>query len=163
MHSKLETLTKERDRLLVIPPTQDLQASLSTVASPFKQSLEFVEFTKSPSSLHLPVDNTLSFKQKELQIKIEQLTQLLTESEGTVQKLMEQEKFLKEQLRSEDRMELRQNLNIEYLKNVILSFFGAGSKEQLLPVLTKVLELSPEEERQLKKAIGGNSSLFGLF
>ena len=47
---------------------------------------------------------------------------------------------------------LRQTLNVEYLKNIVLSFVEAGSKDQLIPVLARVLQLTQDEEQRLKKA-----------
>ena len=51
-------------------------------------------------------------------------------------------------------MQLRQNLNIEYLKNIILSFFEAAQREPLVPVLVRVLQLAPDEEARLRKGMG---------
>ena len=102
-----------------------------------------------------------SFKIKELLLKNEQLVQLLTDSESHVQKLMEQEKFLKEELKNEDRQVVRQNLNVEYLKNIVLSYFESGTnRDKLIPVVSKVLCLSYEEEKRLKSSLGG---AFGFF
>lgn len=118
---------------------------------------------RSPSNLlnNLDSGGVSSFKVKELTHKISQLSFLLTESEANVERLLEQEKFLKEQLRSQDRIEvLEKRLSIEYLKNIVLSFFEAKSKESLIPVLARVLELSPEEEQQLRKTTGSSFSLF---
>jgi hypothetical protein len=104
-----------------------------------------------------------SYKQKELQLKIDQLTLLLTESEANVQKLEEQQKLLKEEIRQDDRMERRKNLNIEYLKNIILSYFESSTREKLIPVMVQVLQLSPDEEQRLKTASGVAKSGFGFF
>ena len=65
-------------------------------------------------------------------------------------------------------MQLRQNLNIEYLKNIVLSFLEASQREALIPVLVQVLQLAPEEEMRLRKATGNASLLppkssFGFF
>lgn len=101
-----------------------------------------------------------SFKIKEMAHKIDQLSQLLTESEANVERLLEQEKFLKDQVRNQDRMEvLEKRLSIEYLRNIVLSFFEARSKESLIPVLSRVLELSPDEEQKLRKT---TNSSFGF-
>lgn len=101
-----------------------------------------------------------SFKIKEMAHKIDQLSHLLTESEANVERLLEQEKFLKEQVRSQDRIEvLEKRLSIEYLKNIVLSFFESKSKQSLIPVLSRVLELSPDEEQKLWKT---TNSTFGF-
>jgi hypothetical protein len=94
-----------------------------------------------------------SFKIKEMAHKIDQLSHLLTESEANVERLLEQERFLKEQVRSQDRMEiLEKRLSIEYLKNIVLSFLESKTKDKLIPVLSTVLELTPEEEQKLRKS-----------
>lgn len=54
-------------------------------------------------------------------------------------------KALREELKKFDRLEKRQNLNIEYLKNIVLSYLESDVKEPLIPVVTQVLQLSPEE------------------
>ncbi|CAG8776116.1 4635_t:CDS:2, partial [Dentiscutata heterogama] len=64
-----------------------------------------------------------SDKERDYIMKLKHMAEMLNESEYQVQKLMEQEKFLKEEIRKLDRSEKRQNLNVEYLKNVVLKFF----------------------------------------
>jgi hypothetical protein len=58
-------------------------------------------------------------------------------------------------------MRRRENLNIEYLKNIVISFFEGRSKDKLIPVLAQVLQLTPEEQNRLKKAV--SPSVFGIF
>lgn len=58
---------------------------------------------------------------------------------------------LKEEIRNLDRAERRQNLSVDYLKNIVLKYLETPDKEQLLPVLTTVLQLSPAEVASLKK------------
>ncbi|CAG8599866.1 4938_t:CDS:2 [Paraglomus brasilianum] len=68
-----------------------------------------------------------------------------------VKRLEEQEKVLKEEIRRMDRMEKRQDMSIEYLKNVVLKFLesSAGEREYLVPAITTILQLSPEETKSL--------------
>lgn len=40
---------------------------------------------------------------------------------------------------------------MDYLKNIVLKYLETPDKEQLLPVLTTVLQLSPAEVASLKK------------
>jgi len=90
-------------------------------------------------------------------MKLQHLAELVNESESNVVRLTQQEKVLKEEIRKLDSFEKRQNLSIEYLKNVILKFLQSGDKERepLVPVLTKLLYLSPTESDNLKKAVKG--------
>ncbi|CAG8483646.1 6807_t:CDS:10 [Cetraspora pellucida] len=94
-----------------------------------------------------------SDKEKDYVMKLKHMAEMLNESESQVQKLIEQEKFLKEEIRKLDRLEKRQNLNVEYLKNVVLKFFETNpmDREPLVPVISTILQLSPEETVSLKE------------
>eukprot|EP00842_Homolaphlyctis_polyrhiza_P004604 jgi/Hompol1/5144/HPOL_000849-RA len=70
-----------------------------------------------------------SYKEKELQLQIQQLHDMLNENEAEIERLHSQEKFLKDELRRIDRMDKRQDLSVEYLKNVVISFLEAETKE----------------------------------
>lgn len=59
--------------------------------------------------------------------------------------------MLKEEIRNLDRAERRQNLSVDYLKNIVLKYLETTDKEPLLPVLTTVLQLSPAEVASLRK------------
>ena len=68
-----------------------------------------------------------------------------------------------------ERIEGRQNLNVEYLKNVVLSFFEAEERDPLIPVITQILHLSPVEAEKLRQQVSTlgnptlkNSALLGL-
>ncbi|KAF9114830.1 hypothetical protein BGX27_009667 [Mortierella sp. AM989] len=106
-------------------------------------------------------------KEKEYQVKLSHLTELLNESEANHQRLLDQEKVLKEEIRNLDRAERRQNLSVDYLKNIVLKYLETSDREPLLPVLTTVLQLSPAEVALLrKKTIQTSASsmvLGGLF
>ncbi|KAJ3333302.1 GRIP and coiled-coil domain-containing protein 2 [Blyttiomyces sp. JEL0837] len=146
------------------------------------QNLSFAELL-SRSSLDLggsasPGGTLLSsnLKEKELSMKFEQISEMLAEAEIENQKLQEQERILKEEIRELERKERRSETlikqqNVEYLKNVLLSFLETEIKEPLIPVIAKVLELSPDETRRLKQALAvaqeekvqRSLSTFGLF
>ncbi|KAI2802753.1 hypothetical protein RDWZM_001042 [Blomia tropicalis] len=81
---------------------------------------------------------------------IDNLTQLLSESENSITLLSEQNRLLKEEIRrlqrSFDRVDIANNL--EYLKNVLLKFLtikGLDERERLITVLTTILKLTNEE------------------
>ncbi|RUS19612.1 hypothetical protein BC937DRAFT_87201 [Endogone sp. FLAS-F59071] len=69
-------------------------------------------------------------KEKDYTMKLQHLAELLNESESNVVRLRQQEKVLKEEIRNLDSFDKRQNLSIEYLKNVILKFLQSGDKER---------------------------------
>jgi hypothetical protein len=109
-----------------------------------------------------------NIKEKELETKIESLIALVTEGERTIQQLRHQEKLLKDELRNMDRRDKRADQNLEYLKNIVLSFVESDNKLLLIPVFSQVLQLSPDEVNRLKKkltldgTLEGNNSAFGI-
>ncbi|KAJ3400713.1 hypothetical protein HDU80_006687 [Chytriomyces hyalinus] len=101
-----------------------------------------------------------AIKERELLMNLEKVSELLVEAEEQIKRLLDQEKVLKEEIRKFERSEKRNELlvkqqNVEYLKNIVLSFLETDSKEQLLPVVAKVLELSPDEVRRVRSSIVG--------
>ncbi|CAG8465263.1 16599_t:CDS:10 [Rhizophagus irregularis] len=97
--------------------------------------------------------SNVSDKDKDNTFKLQHMAEMLNESEAQVQKLLDQEKILKEEIRKLDRLEKRQNLSVEYLKNVVLKFFETepSGREPLVPVISTILQLSPEETKSLKE------------
>ncbi|KAJ3070692.1 hypothetical protein HDU98_006293 [Podochytrium sp. JEL0797] len=89
------------------------------------------------------------------------VTELLAEAEEEIRRLVEDQKVLKEEIRKGERAEsgmswcLVKRQNVKYLKNVVLSFLETGAKEQLLPVISKVLELSPDAVKRVQSMIAG--------
>eukprot|EP00850_Spirogloea_muscicola_P020752 SM000225S07031 [mRNA] locus=s225:131896:137910:- [translate_table: standard] len=57
----------------------------------------------------------------------------------------QQEAMIKEELRSMDRAQKREGVDMTYLKNVILKLLQTGEVEALLPVVAMLLQFSPEE------------------
>ncbi|CAJ0854156.1 6929_t:CDS:10 [Entrophospora sp. SA101] len=98
-------------------------------------------------------------KEKDYLLKLHHMAELLNESESTVQRLMEQERLLKDELRKLDRLEKRQDLSVEYLKNVVLKFFetNPNEREPLISVISTILQLSPEEIKSFKEHALNNS------
>ncbi|CAG8465794.1 15152_t:CDS:10 [Funneliformis mosseae] len=100
-------------------------------------------------------------KDKDNLLKLQHMAEMLNDSEAHVQRLLEQEKILKEELRKLDRLEKRQDLSVEYLKNVVLKFFESNpaDREPLVPVISTILQLSPDEVQSLKEnAVDANSN-----
>lgn len=93
---------------------------------------------------------------EDAQNQIDNLTKAYLDSESTNSLLSEQVRALKEEIRRmqrvSDRLELAENL--EYLKNVVFKFLSLDSnhteqKQRLIPVLSTVLKLSPDEVAKL--------------
>ncbi|TRY91696.1 hypothetical protein DNTS_003340 [Danionella cerebrum] len=102
----------------------------------------------------------LSLKLSTASKSLEHLSSLLRESEASNAILMEQTTLLKSEVRRLERNDQRKELdsNLEYLKNVVLQFvlLRPGSERQaLLPVLHRLLQLSPEERSRLAAAAQG--------
>ncbi|KAI9311189.1 hypothetical protein BX666DRAFT_1998790 [Dichotomocladium elegans] len=89
----------------------------------------------------------------DLEQKAKHLSIMLEESEERVAALRAQEKVLKDEIRKLDSFDRRQNLNIEYLKNVLLKFLQSENKEFMVPVLAKLLLLDPSETEELRKSV----------
>ncbi|GAB6020179.1 GRIP and coiled-coil domain-containing protein 2 [Chamberlinius hualienensis] len=86
--------------------------------------------------------------------KIDHLTEILNESEAANARLTEQTRVLKEEIRRLERNQEREQhlANLEYTKNVVMKFLSlpkCDERERLVPVLAKLLQLSPDEERQV--------------
>lgn len=90
------------------------------------------------------------------QNQIDNLTKAYLDSESTNSLLTEQVRALKEEIRrlqrGSERLVLAENL--EYLKNVVFKFLSLDSsqveqKQRLIPVLSTVLKLSPDETTKL--------------
>ncbi|XP_074285599.1 protein GRIP [Silene latifolia] len=64
----------------------------------------------------------------------------------------QQESMLKEELRSMDRAQKREGLDLTYLKNVLLKLLETGEVEALLPVIAMLLQFSPEEIQKCQQA-----------
>lgn len=91
------------------------------------------------------------------QNQIDSLTKAYLESESTNHLLSDQVNALKEEIRRIQRLNERMDLaeNLEYLKNVVIRFLSLDQnqieqKQRLIPVLSTVLKLSPEETAKLE-------------
>jgi chromosome segregation ATPase len=111
---------------------------------------------------------------EDAQNQIDQLTKAYLDSESTNSLLSEQIDALKEEIRriqrGNDRIELVNNL--EYLKNILFKFLTLDSSQveqrrRLIPVLSTVLKLSPDEVNKLNTLtstdkVGVTNSFFKL-
>ncbi|CDH61560.1 hypothetical protein BATDEDRAFT_85397 [Lichtheimia corymbifera JMRC:FSU:9682] len=89
----------------------------------------------------------------DLEKKVQHLSVMLHESEDRVSALRAQEKVLKDEIRKLDSFDRRQNLSIEYLKNVLLKFMQTENKEFMVPVLAKLLLLDANETETLRQSV----------
>ncbi|KAK1272411.1 Protein GRIP [Acorus gramineus] len=63
----------------------------------------------------------------------------------------QQEAMLKAELRNIERMQKRENVDMTYLKNVILKLLETGEVEALLPVVGMLLQFSPDEIKKCQQ------------
>ncbi|KAK1303419.1 Protein GRIP [Acorus calamus] len=61
------------------------------------------------------------------------------------------EAMLKAELRNMERMQKRENVDMTYLKNVILKLLETGEVEALLPVVGMLLQFSPDEIKKCQQ------------
>jgi len=83
-----------------------------------------------------------------LRQQIQHLSDLLADSEQGVDRLQEQSKLLKSEIRRHENNTERAKVSadLEYLKNVILKFIGADEeREQLIPAIGMLLHFSKDE------------------
>jgi uncharacterized protein YdcH (DUF465 family) len=90
--------------------------------------------------------------------RLEHTTELLHETDATNARLVEQTKLLKDEIRRLERNKEREQhvANCEYLKNVVMKFLAPQQKvnderPQLIPILTTMLRLGPDEVDLLNK------------
>jgi septal ring factor EnvC (AmiA/AmiB activator) len=108
------------------------------------------------------LDDTLKQQLKSSLKQIEHLTGVLHETEANSLRLTEQAKVLKDEIRRLERNQARDEglSNLEYLKNVVLKFLQTKGSEQehLIPVMTTLLKLSPQEIQMVTQAVKGDDS-----
>ncbi|KAF9437654.1 hypothetical protein BGZ76_011768 [Entomortierella beljakovae] len=146
---ELDSPVSRASSSLSLPVERPIYSTLSELLAS-KPLVDRSPFGDSSSTHGGPIALSSS-KEKEYQVKLQHLTELLNESESNHQRLLDQEKVLKEEIRNLDRAERRQNLSVDYLKNIVLKYLETSDREPLLPVLTTVLQLSPAEVAILRK------------
>ncbi|XP_019852106.1 PREDICTED: GRIP and coiled-coil domain-containing protein 2-like [Amphimedon queenslandica] len=95
--------------------------------------------------------------------RVSHLTGILHESEANCVRYIDQSKLLKEEIRRLERNQERQkeaSSNMEYLKNVTLKFLHTNNEEKLklIPIITRLLQLSQQEKHFLQETIKGRKT-----
>ncbi|CAO3657048.1 unnamed protein product [Mucor hiemalis] len=112
---------------------QDVYASMSSLLSPL-------------------VSRQVPDERIGLQKQVQRLSEMLHESEDRVSALRSQEKILKDELRKIDAYEKRQDMNVEYLKNVLIKFLMSENKQAMVPILAKLLCLDTSETNSIMES-----------
>ncbi|XP_075735659.1 uncharacterized protein LOC119185247 isoform X6 [Rhipicephalus microplus] len=131
----------------VTPPQQPLHQQLPWELVPATGATPLEILLEPPASVEARSQKTVSH-----------LAELLNESECNNLRMTEQIRVLKEEIRRHERNYERQKhaVNLEYLKNIIMKFVtlrGGSEKERLVPVLTTMLKLSPDEKKDLEAVV----------
>jgi len=133
--------------LLMGPPTPTAETPRTPgSANPTRDSVPIEEFNA---------------MEKKLTVQIQQLSELLSEGEKEMQRMVAQEKILKEAIRNLEGSEKRAGMNIEYLKNIVMRFVETSQQDRvkLVTVLTQVLALTQEEAARIKKGLEAETSI----
>ncbi|EPB84600.1 hypothetical protein HMPREF1544_08617 [Mucor circinelloides 1006PhL] len=91
-------------------PVSDVYASMSSLLSPL-------------------VSRQMPDERIGLEKQVQRLSEMLHESQDKITALQTQEKVLKDELRKMDAFEKRQDMNVEYLKNVLVKFLMSENKQ----------------------------------
>ncbi|XP_060526032.1 GRIP and coiled-coil domain-containing protein 2 [Cylas formicarius] len=113
--------------------------------------------------LDSPSDNELEYLKKQVgeqESRLHHLTSLLSDTEKDLEKHVQMNKLLKEEIRRQQRSVERERHaeNLEYLKNVVFKFVtlsGGDERVRLVPVLNTILKLSPDEVSKLSAVAKG--------
>jgi len=62
-----------------------------------------------------------------------------------------QQKVLKEEIRKMERDKKREGADLVYLKNIVIKYMTSNEHEALLPVISTLLQFSPEELQKIKQ------------
>ncbi|KAI8087755.1 uncharacterized protein B0P05DRAFT_584972 [Gilbertella persicaria] len=158
---KLEQLNQSLQQQLVAKENEIQTLLVSTPSSPKEEEhilplpnasskKEFQDVYASMSSLLSPlVSRQIPDERMGLEKQVQRLSQMLHESEDKVMALKHQEKVLKDELRKMDGFEKRQDMNNEYLKNVLIKFLLSDNKPAMVPILAKLLCLDETETSNL--------------
>ena len=96
--------------------------------------------------------------------RLEQVEEDLREALDEIEKRKILEDALKEDIREREREREREEfakreVDMEYLKNIILKLLETGEWERLLPVIATLLKLSPAETARVEKLYKDGNSL----
>ncbi|CAD5228973.1 unnamed protein product [Bursaphelenchus okinawaensis] len=135
-------------------PEEDLVKSLKNV-------IDGVDDVESCSTFNLDaysVDDSFLMEPELAMKQMENMKELLKDTEETNAKLEDQVRLLKEEIRRSERDKEREkhvSSNSEYLKNVVLKFLAPekvnDGRSQLLPVLCTLLSLTPQEKQKIEE------------
>jgi len=158
--SSLNTLTAEQSNLTQLitsastnrPVNTPVSLSVLLKKNPNESNYGVsADNNSSLSSLESPKNDGQSANREiELKKQVQNLMELLNESERNVRELTKKENNLKEEIDKMNRDEKRTTVNMEYLKNVVLSFLESNDKGKLVPVITNLLQLDSKEIERLQ-------------
>ena len=132
----------------VVHKVQDLATLLVSQVNPIADT--------TPEDKRSPGEKQAAAYQRQIQ----HLSTLLAESESTCERMDEQSKVLKQEIRRHEKNSNREEgANLEYLKNVIFKFITAQEeREHLIPALGMLLHFTKEEIADATKSFKKNKA-----
>ncbi|KAG1322028.1 hypothetical protein G6F62_010478 [Rhizopus arrhizus] len=154
--SRLESLERSHQQQL-INATKESQGNLDRFQTRIKQLEDENQILQ--SSIHdlnqkiiKESSTSPSEEQEKLEKQIDELRILLRECQGDNKLLRHQERLLKSELRKLNEVDKKQNMNTEYLKNVLLKFLISENKQTMVPIISKLLSLDEAETISLRES-----------
>ncbi|KAI7893005.1 uncharacterized protein EV154DRAFT_163793 [Mucor mucedo] len=155
LYQQLLLKDNEIEKLIVSTPTSPPAEDLNNIPIVKDDEMDNKRYIgndvyASMSSLLSPlVSRQIPDERIGLEKQVQRLSEMLHESQDKVNALKSQEKILKDELRKIDAFEKRQDVNVEYLKNVLVKFLMSGNKQAMVPILAKLLCLDTAETNTL--------------
>jgi len=87
--------------------------------------------------------------------KISELQELIEEYQLLSQQKENQISTLQDKVENLERSKKRESGNLEYLKNIIVKYMETNDIEGLLPVISTILQFSPDELQRIEQAHKG--------
>lgn len=131
--------------------SKDLSSSLarqSALEVALSRKEEIIKQFKSPKSRHQILSKALR--------QVDELVELVKESERMEQRYEDQSLLLKKEIRELQRAQKREGANLEYLKNIIITYMSSSdqlNEENVLPVISLLLQFDRDEVERVKRAI----------
>ncbi|KAI8056345.1 hypothetical protein BDF21DRAFT_430611 [Thamnidium elegans] len=153
IHQQLKLKDNEIEKLIISTPTSPPAEEVNNIQPLVKE--DELDVYASMSSLLSPLVLQQHQRPDErigVEKQVQRLSEMLHESQDQVNALKSQEKVLKDELRKIDAVEKRQDMNVEYLKNVLIKFLMSENKQAMVPIIAKLLCLDKTETNTMMES-----------
>jgi len=148
MENIQETIQKERDEIMEkitrLEMVEHQQQKLQTVFEEQK-----LKRSGSDTDIH-DIQNAYEEELGKARVTIRNLSNVIEQTEKTEKLQSLQLETLKTEIRDLERQQKRSEIDVEYLKNVMVKYIEIQDHEQMLPVISKILQFTPEEYKSLQ-------------